>query len=150
VSALLVGTNPWLAAGQGMLKILGGWRAAIFFAIAVAFGATLAVQSARLSSRTAERDTLQAQAATWQQANASNVQAIDDLKRANARWSSLAKDGQTQAAKAVAAVASERDALAKELDNSRRARSELYRENPDAAAWGRTAVPDSLSRQLRE
>lgn len=136
----------WLTA----LNLIGGVRAAIFLALAVALGATAGVQSARLSSRTAERDTLIAQAATWRQANASNVQAIDDLKKANQAWSSIARDTQTKAAQAVAAAASERDALAKEYDERRRARSELYRDNQDAAAWGRTAVPAGVADLLRK
>lgn len=143
---LLTGTNPVGAA----VNLLGGVRATIFAILGVALGATAVVQSYRLSQRTDQRDGLQAQVTTCAQANASNVDTISTLQHSNDAWAGLAADRQRKAADAVAAVARERDALAAELDAQRRARGELYRENADAAAWSRVAVPAGVADLLRK
>jgi len=143
--------NPYL-----IVTFLGGWRATIFLALAVALGATVMVQSHRLEAAQAEiveRDTeisgFKAAIATYQGAQTTNLATIKELRAANEAWATAADARTNRANQAIAAVAAERDALAAELDESRRARKGIYENDPTAAAWGRARVPDSVAGSLR-
>jgi hypothetical protein len=75
---------------------------------------------------------------------------IGKLVAENRAWAEAAKTQQEAADEAIAAVAGQRDALAKELAVRRRDRGIIYERNPDAAAWARTRVPAAVADQLRE
>ena len=144
--------NPYL-----IVTFLGGWRAAIFLALAVAFGATVMVQSHRLEAAQAtivERDTeisgFKTAIDTYQGAQETNLGTIKELRAANEAWATAADARTNRANQAVAAIAAERDALAVELDKSRRARRDIYENDPTAAAWGRARVPDRVVAGLRK
>lgn len=136
--------------GAAIIELFGGIRAIVFAAVAFVLFVVAGVQSWRLDLRTDERDDLQKQVALWDAANASNLQAISDLKLANKAWSDLADQRKNEAAEAVKSVARERDALAAELERRRRERGQIYAQDPDAAAWGRTRVPARIRDQLRK
>lgn len=139
-----------------IVQLIGGWRATAFLALAVAFGATVMVQSSRLEAAQAkivERDNeisgFKAAIATYQGAQETNLGAIKTLRAANEAWSTAADARNQRADDAVAAVAAERDALAAELDESRRARKGIYDRDRDAAEWGRAVVPARIADDLR-
>jgi hypothetical protein len=135
---------------NGLVALLGGVRATVFAGIALVLLAVCAVQAMRLDRRADQVDTLEVQAALWQQAVTSKDQAISDLKLANEEWKGLAEQRKQAAAAAVESVARERDALAAELANRRRDRGQIYAQDPDAAAWGRTRIPARIADQLRK
>ena len=144
--------NPYL-----IVTFLGGWRATIFLALAVALGATVMVQSHRLEAAQAEiveRDTeisgFKTAIDTYQGAQETNLATIKELRAANEAWATAADARTNRANQAIAAVAAERDALAAELDESRRARKGIYENDPNAAAWGRARVPDRVAAGLRK
>lgn len=136
--------------GAALIGLLGGVRATVFAAIALILLVVLGVQTWRASEKQERVDLLEAQALNWEQANRDNLQAIADLRKANQAWAGVADARKKQAAKAVETVAAERDALAAELQKRRHDRGIIYRENPDAAAWGRMPVPSRVADQLRQ
>jgi peptidoglycan hydrolase CwlO-like protein len=93
---------------------------------------------------------LQTMLETERAANESNLSTIGKLVAENRAWADAAQEQQEAADKAIAAVAGQRDALAKELAVRRRDRGIIYERNPDAAAWARTRVPAAVADQLRE
>lgn len=129
--------------------LLGGWRATAFAAGLAICAAGWGVQSWRLSSAHTERDAARRTAELSVALNATNVQTIDTLRRANGQWASIHAESEQKAAVAVAAVARERDALRAEIDKRRAQRNVIYDKQPDAAAWGRTAVPRAVADSLR-
>lgn len=135
---------------SAVIALLGGVRAAVFAAIALAMLVVSGVQTWRVDAKAGRIALLEAQALNWEQANRDNLQAIADLRKANQAWAGVADARKKQAAKAVETVAAERDALAAELQKRRHDRGIIYRENPDAAAWGRMPVPSRIADQLRQ
>lgn len=140
-----------------IVQLIGGWRATAFLALAVALGATMLVQSHRLEAAQAEiveRDTeisgFKAAIATYQGAQETNLGTIKELRAANEEWATAADARTNRANQAIAAVAAERDALAAELDESRRARKGIYENDPTAASWGRARVPSRIADGLRK
>lgn len=133
-----------------IISLLGGWRAAVFAAVAALALAAVGVQSWRLDSAQDERDAWRVAANGALGANRKNEETIGKLRDANAAWAKAARVRNDKATKAVAAVASERDALAAELERRRKQRGQVYERDQDAAAWGRAVVPDSVVRGLRE
>lgn len=103
-----------------------------------------------VASRDTEVALLQTRIVTLESAAETNLQTIAVLKAKNKEWADAARVQEEQAADAVAAVTRERDALAKELEQRRKNRQVIYEQNPDAAVWGRTRIPDSVAYQLRE
>lgn len=83
-------------------------------------------------------------------ANGSNLETIAKLVAENTAWADAAKVQRATAEKAIAAVAGQRDALARELAQRRKDRGKIYDEDAEAAAWGRARVPDRIADQLRE
>lgn len=136
----------WLA----ILKLVGGWRAAVFLAVAVAALAFAGIQTHRLDTRTTELAAAVQARDVAVALNATNVQTIETLKKANADFAKAADERTKAAEESAAAVASERDALAAELDRRRTARENLYETDPSAAEWGRARVPDGVLRGLRQ
>lgn len=135
----------WLA----ILRLIGGWHALAFLSVAVAALAWGGVQAWRLNTRTDELAVQTRLAEAGVAVNATNVQTIATLRQANADFAKAA-DERTQAAlDSAAAVASERDALAAELERRRTAREKVYETDPSAAEWGRARVPDGVLRGLR-
>jgi hypothetical protein len=134
---------------SAVIMALGGIRAAVFAAVAAVAIVATGVQSWRLDSAQAGRDEWRRTADSVLAANATNQETIADLQEANRKWSDLWASRQQQAA-ALAAVSSERDALKVELARRRANRGALYENEPEAAAWGRTRVPDSVADSLRQ
>jgi hypothetical protein len=132
-----------------IITLLGGTRAAIFAAIALAAMVAAGIQTHRLGNRTETVALLEAQALNWESANRDNVAAIADLRTANMAWSDLADQRTKEAAAAATAAEAERDRLQAELSQRRRERGSIYENHPDAAVWGRQRVPDRIADQLR-
>lgn len=93
---------------------------------------------------------LKEQVAQLKEANAAAVDVIDRLQKVNRELAEGREADQEAAAIAVAELASERDALARELDRRRNDRGVLYDRDPTAAAWAAARVPDAVARSLRE
>lgn len=93
---------------------------------------------------------LKEQVAKLEEANAAAVDVIDRLQKVNRELAEGREADQEAAAIAVAELASERDALARELDRRRNDRGVLYDRDPSAAAWAAARVPDAVARSLRE
>lgn len=93
---------------------------------------------------------LKEQVAQLKEANAAAVDVIDRLQKVNRELAEGREADQEAAAIAVAELASERDALARELDRRRNDRGVIYERDESAAAWARARVPDLVARSLRE
>ncbi len=93
---------------------------------------------------------LKEQVAHLKEANAAAVDVIDRLQKVNRELAEGREADQEAAAIAVAELASERDALARELDRRRTDRGVIYERDESAAAWARARVPDLVARSLRE
>lgn len=93
---------------------------------------------------------LKEQVAQLKEANAAAVDVIDRLQKVNRELAEGREADQEAAAIAVAELASERDALARELDRRRTDRGVIYERDESAAAWARARVPDLVARSLRE
>ena len=93
---------------------------------------------------------LKEQVAQLKEANAAAVDVIDRLQKVNRELAEGRFADQEAAAIAVAELASERDALARELDRRRNDRGVIYERDESAAAWARARVPDAVARSLRE
>ena len=93
---------------------------------------------------------LKEQVAKLEEANAAAVDVIDRLQKVNRKLAEGREADQEAAAIAVAELASERDALRKELDRRRNDRGVIYERDPSAAAWAAARVPDLVARSLRE
>lgn len=92
---------------------------------------------------------LKAQVAQLEEANAAAVDVIDRLQKVNRELAEGRAADQEAAAIAVAELASERDALARELDRRRTDRGVIYERDESAAAWARARVPDAVADSLR-
>ena len=93
---------------------------------------------------------LKEQVAQLKEANAAAVDVIDRLQKVNRELAEGREADQEAAAIAVAELASERDALARELDRRRTDRGVIYERDESAAAWARARVPDAVARSLRD
>jgi hypothetical protein len=142
--------KPAVAATVGFLR---GIPREVWYAIGLAllaWWAYDAVFDRGAASRDAQVANLQTMLETERAANESNLSTIGKLVAENRAWADAAQEQQEAADKAIAAVAGQRDALAKELAVRRRDRGIIYERNPDAAAWARTRVPAAVADQLRE
>ena len=133
-----------------VVTILGGTRAAVFAGVAAGLLLVSGVQTVRLSVSASKLEAAESRESLWKQANTGNVDAIKKLREANKGWSSLADQRAAGAAAAVKRVEAERDTLATELEQARRARRKTYETDKPAAAWGRTVVPAASADQLRK
>ena len=93
---------------------------------------------------------LKLQVAELEIANAAGLRAIHKLAIANNTLAEGLEVDRQAAAKAVADLRSENDALLKELDQRRKDRGVIYEQDQSAAAWGRARVPDAIAFSLRE
>ena len=128
----------WLGLIVATVAALVVWR---FYAWAYERGA---------DSLRVELATAQSQLAVAQAANASNLETITKLVTENKAWADAAQAQEQKAAAAVAAVAQERDALARELVQRRKDRQVIYEQDQAARDWGRAPIPELVARQLRE
>ena len=119
---------------------------------ALGVGAWWAYDTGRDSARAEaaqEIAELKAQVAKLEEANAAAVDVIDRLQKVNRELAEGREADQEAAAIAVAELASERDALARELDRRRNDRGVIYERDESAAAWARARVPDAVADSLR-
>lgn len=93
---------------------------------------------------------LKAQVAELESANAAARSVIKQLSEINREIAEGRSVDQQAAAKAVASLRSDRDALRKELDRRRTDRGVLYERDPIAASWADTRVPDAIADSLRD
>lgn len=133
-----------------LLEMIGGVRAAIFAALCVALGATVAIQSWRLKTAKREIAASSLTILNFENAQKSNLSTIDDLREANTNWAR--KCGVDPAATAKASQETEQASGALPADDQRRNdhRSTVYANDQDAAAWGGTRVPDAIADRLRK
>lgn len=120
---------------------------------ALGVGAWWAYDTGRDSARAEaaqEISELKAQAAKLEEANKAAVDVIARLQEVNRELAEGRAADQEAAAKAVADLRSERDALQRELDRRRTDRGVIYDRDPSAAAWAATRVPDAVAFSLRE
>lgn len=151
----MIGLGALLAkpAVAGVIGFLRGVPREVWYALILVAAAWWAYSWAYghgADSREVEVANLTTMLETEREANRTNIETIAKLVAENKAWADAAKAQEEQAAEAVASVRRERDALAAELAQRRKNRGNLYRENEQAAAWGRARLPDAIARQLRE
>lgn len=130
------------------LEIIGGVRAAIFLAFALALAVVNGVQAVRLKAVKAQASELKASVATYEAVNKANVSAIEAMQERIKRMVDERRAEAAAAADAVAAAqASENKAKAK-LAKRERELKDIYENNPNAAAWGNTGVDADVLRRL--
>lgn len=134
---------------NAVVALLGGVRATVFAGLALALLIAAGVQTWRLREAREDVQHWQLASAAAQEAIATHVQTITDLRGANREWANLAAQKTKEAAAAAEALARERDARARDLEQRRRDRRGTYEQDPEAAAWGRTRVPDAIADRLR-
>lgn len=133
-----------------IVALLGGVRGTVFAGLALVLGVLLWITGARLDRAQERADLWQQAAQGYVAANATNVHTIDKLKTANAEWAEKYRADLALSEAAVAAVASERDALEAALQQARRDREAVYETDPSAAAWSRTRIPAAVADSLRD
>lgn len=133
-----------------IVELLGGTRATIFAGLLLLTTIALGVQSHRLGNRTEERDQLKAEALVWESAQKTNLDTIDTLEGALAKWEALANSKSAAAAAAARQARADREALAAHLSRRQDERQVIYDRNPDARRWGATRVPADLAEQLQD
>jgi len=106
--------------------------------------------SAGAESRQGEVDAARRTAAAAVASNATLMQSVKTLQAANDAWAEKYAADKAASDRAVAAAERERDALQAELTKRRADRDKLYANDANAAAWGRTTVPDAVARSLRK
>lgn len=72
------------------------------------------------------------------------------LRQANQRWVKLAEDYRDANDGAVARLGKELAALRRDNARLRKELDDVYRKDPNAAAWAATAVPDAVADRLRQ
>ena len=92
---------------------------------------------------------LEARVAELESANQAARQVIAQLSKTNRELAEGREADQQAAAKAVAELRSERDALQRELDRRRNDRGVIYDRDPSAGAWAAARVPDAVADSLR-
>jgi hypothetical protein len=75
--------------------------------------------------------------------------AVLQLRTENQRWAAIANGWRDAAEGGVARYAREQARLAAENARLKRELDEVYREDPDAAAWAATPVPAAVADRLR-
>ena len=135
---------------SAVVALLGGWRATVFAGLALLLLAAVGVQTWRLDRVQKDRDNWVAASAAAVEANKSAMQTIADLRARNEEWARMAAESAKEAAVAADTLARERAERAKALEQFRRDRRNIYENDPEAAAWGRTRVPDRIAASLRE
>ena len=93
---------------------------------------------------------LEARVAELESANQAARQVIAQLSKTNRELAEGREADQQAAAKAVAELRRDRDALQRELDRRRNDRGVIYDRDPSAGAWAAARVPDLVARSLRE
>ena len=132
-----------------IVKLLGGWRATIFAALCVALSATAVIQSVRLKSAQSEAVKFESAVATYRDAQATNLQTIDELRVTNQAWSQKCALDPTAATEAAAATEQAAGALPADDKRRERERGQVYVKDQSAAAWGRERVPAGTADRLR-
>lgn len=92
---------------------------------------------------------LQSQVADMLEANRAQQDIIDRIQKINRELAEGRAADQEAAAIAVAELASERDALARELGRRRTDRGVIYERDESAGAWAAARVPDAVADSLR-
>lgn len=134
---------------SAVVALLGGVRATVFAGLALLLLAVAGAQTWRLDRVQKERDNLAAASAAAAEANKAAMQTIADLRARNEEWARMAAESAKKAAAAADTLARERAERAKALEQFRRDRRNIYEHDPEAAAWGRTRVPDAIADRLR-
>lgn len=130
------------------LEIIGGVRAAIFAAFALALAVLSGVQTWRLHTVQVTVAELKEKNTAFESAQTANLSAIDALK---ARIETMVKERQVEqkrSALAVAAVMIEMQNAQLTADKRKRELESIYARNPNAAAWGAAGVDADVLRQL--
>lgn len=122
--------------------------------VAMLLSAGLAIYNAGHNAATRAAETeireLQAQVDDMLEVHRAQQDVIGQLQKVNRELAEGREADQEAAAIAVAELASERDALARELDRRRNDRGVIYERDESAAAWARARVPDAVARSLRD
>lgn len=134
---------------NAVVALLGGVRATVFAGLALALLIAAGVQTWRLDRVQKDRDHWVAASAAAVEANKATMQTIADLRTRNEEWARMATESAKKAAAAADTLARERAERAKALEQFRRDRRNIYENDPEAAAWGRTRVPDAIADRLR-
>ena len=82
-------------------------------------------------------------------ANGTNQQTITELERENAEWARMCGADLELAQQLVDQAARERDSARARLAEYQSQWRDLYGTDPEAAAWARTRIPDSIVDRLR-
>lgn len=133
-----------------IVRLLGGWRATIFAGLCVALGATTLIQSVRLSIAQAEVGKFASAVATYEGAQKTNLQTIDDLRETNQAWARKCAFDPTAAEEAASATEQASGALPADDQRRESERVDVYEADPSAAAWGRVRVPVGVAGRLRK
>lgn len=139
----------WIAVRAFLRRVPGEVWAVLLM---LAAGLLLAVWAygAGAASRAQEIGRLDQQLAEVRAANRDNQATITRLQEVNRELAEGRAADREAAARAVAEVASERDALAADLERRRADRGVIYREDPTADAWARARVPAAVADRLRD
>ncbi len=166
-SHLWWGLPAALAIAGGVAFALGAWPVVLAFlrglspgmraaliamlaAVVAASGLYAVGRAHEAREHAGELQALQERLDAALEANRTNLDAIEELTRANQAWADAAAAKDREAAAAIAAITQERDGLAAELDRRRRQRQEIYARDQDAAEWARRPVPAAVADGLRE
>lgn len=136
------------AAIDAAIALIGGWRAALFLALAIAFGIAAGVTGFRLKLSEAHVGKLEAEAVNWKDANDANRFTIETLtERINGMVEERRLQRDAQQAAILAGL--EREArITQELGKTRQELKDAYRRSPTARAWGSAGVDADVARRL--
>lgn len=143
----------WLAAWAAIRKFFAALPWQVYVAGAVLAAGVLIYFEGKSEGKAECAVTIEdknARISALEVANATNLDTIKALEAANRELAEGRATDKAKADAAIKALASERDALAADLAKRRANRETIYRENQDAAAWGRTRVPDRIADGLRQ
>lgn len=134
-----------MAWAVGIAVVLAGALAAtgwLYVGEIRAHGETRGALAAEESARKADAD----QAA---EVNRGNLETITALRKANGEFAADSARRIAARDRAIAELQEQRSGLERVLAAERRARADIYRRDPNAEAWARTAVPAAVADRLR-
>jgi hypothetical protein len=134
---------------NAIVAVLGGVRASIFALIAVLLLLACWVQERRLTAAQQTVAELTRDNVLFKDANKTNVETIARLRFANEEWERQAHVRSNTAAASIKRLYIAQEKTQAELAAEKAKRLEVYRENPNADAWGRARLPDRIADSLR-
>jgi len=133
-----------------IVELLGGIRATTFAALACLLLVVAGVQHIEVGHYKTSAVTLQSAVKTFQSAQKTNLATIAALLAANQQWAHKSAADVAATAKAVRDAKTYAETQQRAALKAQKALRDAYAAHPQVKAWADVAVPDAMSRILRQ